>query len=336
MRGVPGPRNNLPPDRRNYQWGRFHLEVRMRGISKAEAGDKMTQNFLFTWKEKYWRLLRQRVETFRMTGKTQERWNCAAHKKIHPGDRAYMLKQGRPIGIFGRGTVIGTPFLSEENSWQVLISFEVSRGDVLSNPEDNILVAESDLRKLPVPEKQWQNQSSGIRLEPNAARGIDRAIDSMILGSILIGRGQNTLADEAIQEVVRRKKLIEQRVRPEQQRFSETIRSNYQNKCAVTGCVTPAALEAAHISTKKDTDNNSPANGILLRSDIHLLFDRFLITLSEDGTRIEVKPELADPGYTALKTAVVARPENGPPPSAQNIRDHRNRFFEAQRHEEKN
>jgi hypothetical protein len=305
----------------------------MRGISKAEAGYKMTQNFLFTYKKKYWLLLRQRVETFRMTGKIQEPWNCAAHKKIHPGDRAYMLKQGRPIGIFGRGTVIGTPFLSEENSWQVLISFEVSRGDVLSNPEDAFLADEAD---LPGPKKQWQIRASGMPLNSDAARGIDSIIDNVILDSVLIGRGQTTLVDEAGQEVARQKKLIGQARRPEQQRFSEAIRRNYQNKCAVTGCVTPAALEAAHISTKKNRDDNSPANGLLLRSDIHALFDRFLITLSEDGTRIEVNPELTDPGYAALRKAVVARPENGPPPSAQNIRDHRNRFFEAQRHEEKN
>ena len=97
----------------------------------------------------------------------------------------------------------------------------------------------------------------------------------------------------------------------------------------MTGCVTPAALEAAHISikeVKKGFDNNRPENGILLRSDIHALFDKLLITLNKDGTRIEVSQELTDPGYEALKTAAVARPDEGPSPSAKYIEEHRTRF----------
>jgi hypothetical protein len=304
------------------------------GFSEAVVGDVVGHDFLFTYKpgkRQHWSP-HKLVETYQSTGTAEERWSCAAYKKIHPGDRAYLLKQGKPIGIFGRGTVVDKPerkpkTLLGQSHWQVLIGFEVSRGDVLWDPADRFLVDESHLLDLPTRKTQWQHPASGITLGPAAARGID----SIIFDSLLIGRGQTTPVDEDILEVARVKRLTEQRIRPDQQLFSTKIRSNYRDRCAVTGCVTRAALEAAHISIKEGSDNNSAANGILLRSDIHALFDRLLITLNEDGTRIEVSAELTDPSYVVLKSAVVARPDGGPPPSAENIREHRNRFFERLR-----
>ena len=140
-------------------------------------------------------------------------------------------------------------------------------------------------------------------------------------------------SDEESQKNIARKKLsLAQWERPEQQRFRKQILENYNYKCAVTKCATQAALEAAHIrvlETDEDgirKDSNSLANGILLRSDIHALFDAFLITLSEDGTRIEATPEvLADPTYNFLQASNVTRPDREPP-SADNIRGHRERY----------
>jgi hypothetical protein len=301
------------------------------GVSKTILRETSGHEFLFTWKPEHWpyRLLRGLVETYRSTGSASESWRCAAHKKIGCGDSAYMLKQGRPIGIFGRGTVIGEPerrpvAAPGERNWQVEIEFDASRGDVLWDPRERFLVQENQLLTLPVLKTQWQNQSSGITLDPDAAR----AIDDMVFDSIMVGRGRATKVDEVVQDVARQKKMVEQAVRPEQQDFSRRIREIYRDKCAVTGCVTPAALEAAHIRTQKGLDNNSPANGMLLRSDIHALFDRLLVTLSEDGARLEVSPELTDTGYNFLKTALVTRPSEGSKPSMENIQDHRDRFFE--------
>jgi hypothetical protein len=301
------------------------------GVSRTILRETACQEFLFTWKPQYWpyRLLRGLIEAYRSTGSASVSWRCAAHKKIGRGDSAYMLKQGKPIGIFGRGTVIGEPervpeAAPGERSWQVKIEFDASRGDVLWDPHERFLVQENQLLTLHVPKTQWQNQSSGITLDPDAAR----AIDDIVFDSVMIGGGRATEVDEAVQEVARQKKMVEQAMRPEQQDFSRRIREIYRGKCAVTGCVTHAALEAAHIRTQRGLDNNSPANGILLRSDIHALFDRLLVTLSEDGGRLEVSPELTDTGYNFLKTAFVTRPGEGSRPSVENIRDHRGRFLE--------
>lgn len=133
---------------------------------------------------------------------------------------------------------------------------------------------------------------------------------------------------EAEQEIARQKMLGERATRPEQRKFSMLLRQNYRGRCAITECNTSAVLEAAHIRVQKGADDNSPKNGLLLRSDIHALFDALLITLSADGARVEVSDDLTDPGYAFLQNAPISQPETGPRPSPENIQNHRKRFFE--------
>src|SRR5258708_20022068 len=94
-------------------------------------------------------------------------------------------------------------------------------------------------------------------------------------------------------------------MRSGQQKFSRLVRDAYENRCAVTGCKTAAALEAAHIRVKKGSDFNELNNGILLRADIHALFDCGLITLAHDVNRLEISNQLNDSSYAfLLKTQI--------------------------------
>ncbi|MBD2189464.1 HNH endonuclease [Pseudanabaena mucicola] len=62
--------------------------------------------------------------------------------------------------------------------------------------------------------------------------------------------------------------------------------------CAITGCISEDALEAAHIEPYSKTKNNDPKNGLLLRADIHTLFDRHLIGIDPDTMTVYVAPSL--------------------------------------------
>ncbi|WP_165832101.1 HNH endonuclease signature motif containing protein [Novacetimonas pomaceti] len=88
------------------------------------------------------------------------------------------------------------------------------------------------------------------------------------------------------------------------------------------------ALEAAHIRVHDGADDHASGNGILLRRDIHGLFDALLFTFSPDGTKVEISKTLANSRYCDLRNAKIARPVDGSPPSRQNIADHRKRFRE--------
>lgn len=129
-------------------------------------------------------------------------------------------------------------------------------------------------------------------------------------------------------ELQRHRRLGEIASRPGQKKFASNIHKNYGGKCAVTGCEAREVLEAAHIHIHDGSDDNAQDNGILLRADIHSLFDALLITLSEDGRRLEVSDDLTDPSYAFLREATVTMPREGAPPSKVKICNHRKRFFD--------
>src|ERR1035438_5932303 len=74
---------------------------------KAATTNTRATDYLFTWKMGgSWphEALGALVNKFESVGVAEEEWTCLAHKRIRPGDRAYLLKQGKPPrGIFGRG-----------------------------------------------------------------------------------------------------------------------------------------------------------------------------------------------------------------------------------------
>lgn len=67
----------------------------------------------------------------------------------------------------------------------------------------------------------------------------------------------------------------------------------------MTGYTTEDVLEAAHISPHRGTHTNVVANGLLLRADIHTLFNVHLLTITTD-MRVRVSPALKDSPYMDL------------------------------------
>ena len=66
--------------------------------------------------------------------------------------------------------------------------------------------------------------------------------------------------------------------------FRRALLEAYHERCAVTGCDAPEALEAAHVVPYRGVATNHPANGLLLRADLHALFDLGLIAVDERRT----------------------------------------------------
>ncbi len=64
--------------------------------------------------------------------------------------------------------------------------------------------------------------------------------------------------------------------------FRVLVTDNYQRRCAISGEKTLPALDAAHIRPFADGGTHDASNGILLRRDIHSLFDAGYVTISPD------------------------------------------------------
>jgi putative restriction endonuclease len=64
--------------------------------------------------------------------------------------------------------------------------------------------------------------------------------------------------------------------------FRVLVTDAYQRRCAVTGERTLPALEAAHIKPYADGGTHEPTNGLLMRRDIHALFDTGYVTVTPE------------------------------------------------------
>ena len=78
-----------------------------------------------------------------------------------------------------------------------------------------------------------------------------------------------------------------------QRAFRVVVTESYERQCAVTGEKTLPVLEAAHIRPYSDGGLHEARNGLLLRSDIHQLFDDGYVTVSPE-LRFEVSPRIRE------------------------------------------
>lgn len=81
------------------------------------------------------------------------------------------------------------------------------------------------------------------------------------------------------------------RARIGQGSFRALITNAYGRRCAMTGERTLPVLEAAHIRSYSEAGPHSTRNGLLLRADLHKLFDRQYITITPD-LKIEVSARI--------------------------------------------
>jgi putative restriction endonuclease len=83
------------------------------------------------------------------------------------------------------------------------------------------------------------------------------------------------------------------RARLGQGAFRVLVTEAYQRRCAITGERTLPVLEAAHIKPYSESGPHAIANGLLLRSDLHILFDEGYVTVTED-LRVEVSHRIKE------------------------------------------
>lgn len=106
-----------------------------------------------------------------------------------------------------------------------------------------------------------------------------------------------------------RKRILEAIVlRQGQREFRERLLAAYQRSCAVTGCDVVEALEAAHTVPYLGPETNHVKNGLLLRADIHTLFDLGLIAVNPSDYRVLVSRSLEGSCYESFAGQVIRLP----------------------------
>lgn len=89
------------------------------------------------------------------------------------------------------------------------------------------------------------------------------------------------------------------KTRQGQSAFRRDLMEHQGGRCAVTGCTEQSVLEAAHVRAVSADGLHSVRNGLVLRADIHSLFDCGLLVIDDDFT-VRVNMDVVEPEYRGL------------------------------------
>jgi putative restriction endonuclease len=151
---------------------------------------------------------------------------------------------------------------------------------VLTNP---VFFAQEDW--IPAPEN-WANsivQGKGYDTEDRIGSELWARVESLL--KQYMPMRSDTKAPPAewlVRETNPGYREVLTRVRKGQGAFRIDVLDGYQRRCAITGEKTLPVLEAAHIKEYSKSGPHSLRNGILLRSDMHKLFDDGYLTVTPD------------------------------------------------------
>lgn len=108
--------------------------------------------------------------------------------------------------------------------------------------------------------------------------------------------------------------VFARRLRKGQPIFRKGLLKLYEGKCCVTDTQIEELLEACHIEAHVKQGINKLGNGLLLRSDIHLLFDCGLLFIEPNTMLIHLHPKLLGTSYKIYHLKKINKRINGENP----------------------
>jgi putative restriction endonuclease len=158
-------------------------------------------------------------------------------------------------------------------------------------PSDQMSIKEIDLAKI----------EACLLKDPACRELIVGYANSMMVEASEELAGEGSLSESIIQ--ARRRVLREISLRRGQAQFRERLVRRYGSLCQVSRCSFHLLVEAAHILPYGKTGDNSVRNGLLLRSDLHTLFDLGLLAVHPTSMKIALHPALLLVGYASFEGA---------------------------------
>jgi hypothetical protein len=112
-------------------------------------------------------------------------------------------------------------------------------------------------------------------------------------------------------DLERKRRLVAQWDRPQQRKFKKRVMAACNSKCVLSGETVAAALEAAHIiPVGRYNGSDQGSNGLLLRADLHALFDSGHIRIQSNGSVVVSEALDGSPTYGGLKNRKATLPSS--------------------------
>lgn len=131
--------------------------------------------FLLNWNPNRWEWddLPDCIKEIETSGWFHGRWSCGNSKKIHKGDRVYLIRLGKePKGIIASGWAISDWY--EDTHWDETKEADGGKAlyvdvlfNALLNPDKETILSRKELDNGILKQMHWSSQASGV-LIPNA------------------------------------------------------------------------------------------------------------------------------------------------------------------------
>ncbi len=99
----------------------------------------------------------------------------------------------------------------------------------------------------------------------------------------------NTISNTTDTTEEQTKVYYERIPRKDQERFRANLLKKYNNTCMITECTIVETLDAAHIIPFVNSQDDTLENGLLLRADLHRLFDAYLMAIDPATGEVHFK-----------------------------------------------
>ena len=116
------------------------------------------------------------------------------------------------------------------------------------------------------------------------------------------------------------------RTRQGQGIFRKGLLVLYESKCALSGYTPNAVIDAAHIVPYAEGQDHDLGNGLLLRADLHNLFDDGLLRIEPKKLVVELSKELSTSPYAEMNGAALRPRVDGTFPSLDALNQHYRSF----------
>ena len=99
-------------------------------------------------------------------------------------------------------------------------------------------------------------------------------------------------------------------VRQGQSSFRNALLDAYDGRCAISGYEVESVIQAAHIIEYRGSLSNDVRNGMPLRADLHILFDRGFLGVDPDHFKVAIGSQIEHSPYAKLDGRSLLLPSN--------------------------
>jgi putative restriction endonuclease len=114
---------------------------------------------------------------------------------------------------------------------------------------------------------------------------------------------------------LRKSILTSIKIRQGQSQFRQQLLKRYRGQGLISKCEVTQIIEAAHIWPYRVIQDNHSDNGLLLRADLHTLFDLNLIGINPDTLKVSISSALFNSEYKIFDGKNLNVMGNNPPSS---------------------